>query len=217
MPTNRSPGSADGAGSPSSSGAPACISGRSPGASPSTSCRPIPPSAHGLAALVSRLESKAPVLASTVDRRNPRRVVRALELALLRGDQSRPAAIGYGGSVLWLGLSLTPVTNRTWIADRARAQFASGLLEEAAALRRRWDPSLPAFSAIGYREAWAVLDGQLDLESAIELDAHRNNAFARRQRTWFRREPDIAWLDAAADPDRPARAAIRRFLDERLS
>ena len=47
-------------------------------------------------------------------------------------------------------------------------------------------PALPAFSAIGYAESWALLDGELDRETAIERDAARNVAFAKRQRTWFR-------------------------------
>ena len=59
-------------------------------------------------------------------------------------------------------------------------------------------PLLPAFSAIGYREVWAFLDGELTREQAIELDVRRNVSFARRQRTWFRSEPGITWLDAAA-------------------
>jgi tRNA dimethylallyltransferase len=55
---------------------------------------------------------------------------------------------------------------------------------------------LPAFSAIGYREAWGVIDGQATVEEAIGADAARNVAFAKRQRTWFRSEPDVEWLDA---------------------
>ena len=70
------------------------------------------------------------------------------------------------------------------------------VVEEARALRQRWDPSLPAFSAIGYAESWALLDGEVDRETAIERDVRRNIAFAKRQRTWFRAEPAIAWLDA---------------------
>ena len=54
-------------------------------------------------------------------------------------------------------------------------------MEEARALRERFDPELPSFSAIGYQESWAYLDGELDLEAAIELDAQRNVAFAKRQ------------------------------------
>jgi tRNA dimethylallyltransferase len=166
----------------------------------------------GLPALVARLEALAPSLAASVDRANPRRVVRALETATLGGDTPRPDARGYPGPVLWLGLALDPATNRRWIATRAREQFEAGLLEEAAGLRKRFDPALPAFSAIGYREAWAVLDGEIGLDEAIELDARRNNAFARRQRTWFRREPGIEWLDAAADPLPRARDALAAFM-----
>ena len=89
-----------------------------------------------------------------------------------------------------------PAPHAARIAARARAQFDEGLVEEAQSLRERFDPTLPAFSAIGYREAWSVLDGDLTREAAIELDAKRNVAFARRQRTWFRAEPGITWLDA---------------------
>jgi tRNA dimethylallyltransferase len=98
--------------------------------------------------------------------------------------------------VAWIGLAVDAPTHRTWIAARARAQFDAGLIDEARALRERFDPASPAFSAIGYREAWAVLDGELSREAAIAEDARRNTAFAKRQRTWFRAEPGISWLDA---------------------
>jgi tRNA dimethylallyltransferase len=152
----------------------------------------------GLAPLVERLTTMAPRLATTVDLRNPRRVVRALEIAELQGDAPRPPARGYGGPVAWLGLRVDPAEHRARIGARARAQFDAGLIEEARHLRERFDPGLPAFSAIGYREAWAVLDGELTLDAAVELDAQRNAGFAKRQATWFRAEPDIAWLDATA-------------------
>jgi len=92
---------------------------------------------------------------------------------------------------------------------RCARMFDAGLIDEARALRERFDPGLPAFSAIGYREAWGVLDGELSRDVAIELDAKRNVAFAKRQRTWFRSEPDIEWLDAADDPFAAAQAASR--------
>ncbi len=57
-----------------------------------------------------------------------------------------------------------------------------------------------------------MLDGRTTLDEAIATDARRNVAFARRQRTWFRAEPDVDWLDAAADPDRPARQAVEQLL-----
>ena len=152
--------------------------------------------AEGLPALVTRLQDAAPTLATQVDLRNPRRVVRALEIASLQGDAPRPPARGYPGPVTWLGLTIEPDAHRARIGARARSQFDAGLIDEADALRRRYDPSLPAFTAIGYHEAWAVLDGEMTRDAAIELDAQHNVAFAKRQRTWFRAERDVIWLDA---------------------
>jgi tRNA dimethylallyltransferase len=153
--------------------------------------------AVGLDPLVERLRATAPERASQVDLRNPRRVVRALEIATLDGGRPLPEPRGYDGPVAWIGLELDRAMHLAWIGARARAQFDAGLIEEARTLREHFDPGLPAFSAIGYREAWAVLDGQLDREQAIAEDARRNAAFAKRQRTWFRAEPGITWLDAA--------------------
>ena len=152
--------------------------------------------ADGLSASVERLEYLAPALAAGVDTRNPRRVVRALEIAELRGDGPPPPTRGYPGPIVWLGLTVDPRVHAERIKTRARGQFDAGLIEEARALRDRFDSGLPAFSAIGYREAWAVLDGELTRDAAIDLDAQRNLAFSKRQRTWFRSEPDITWLDA---------------------
>ena len=166
----------------------------------------------GLAALVERLRHVAPARAAAIDLRNPRRVVRALEVAELAGDVQPPAPLGYAGPVAWIGLDLDRASHRDWIARRARGQFEAGLIEEARALRERFDPSLPAFSAIGYREAWSVLDGEATVERAIAADALRNVAFAKRQRTWFRAEPGIDWLDVAGDPLPAALAAARRIV-----
>ena len=153
----------------------------------------------GLAPLAERLRGLAPERAARLDLANPRRVVRALEIAMIDGGRGPlPAPRGYGGAVAWLGLAVPAATHAVWIATRARAQFEAGLIEEARALRVRYDPALPAFSAIGYREAWAVLDGTLTREAAIAADAQRNLAFAKRQRTWFRAEPGITWLDPTA-------------------
>jgi tRNA dimethylallyltransferase len=170
--------------------------------------------AGGLTPLVERLRTMAPRRASAIDTANPRRVVRALEIATIAdGDPDLPAPRGYDGPVDWVGLTLEPATHRAWIATRARDQFEAGLVEEAQALHERFDPSLPAFSAIGYREAWAVIDGRMTREEAVTEDIRRNQAFAKRQRTWFRAEPDITWLDASSPQDESALAAARRLFD----
>jgi tRNA dimethylallyltransferase len=174
--------------------------------------------AVGLEPLVERLRSVAPHRAAVIDTANPRRVVRALEIAeVVGGEPDLPAPRGYDGPSAWIGLEVDPPTHRRWIDARARAQFDAGLIDEARALRARYDPALPAFSAIGYREAWAVLDRQLSPEAAIAEDARRNVAFAKRQRTWLRSEPDIRWLRAgdAATIDEALDVATRLTAEAR--
>ena len=160
--------------------------------------------AEGLPALSARLRDAAPALAARTDLRNPRRVVRALEIATLRGDAPLPEPRGYPGGVLRIGLDVADrAAHRAWIARRAEAQLDGGLLPEAAGLRERFDPGLPAFSAIGYREAWDLLGGRLDRAGFLEVNVRRNVAFARRQRTWFRRAAADLALDAAGPAAAP--------------
>ncbi len=170
--------------------------------------------ADGLPALGARLRQLAPALAATVDLRNPRRVVRALEIATIRGDGPRPPARGYPGPLLRIVVDVPDhAVHRAWIARRAAEQLDGGILPEAAALRARFDPALPAFSAIGYREAWDLLDGRLDRAGYLAVNVRRNVAFARRQRTWFRRAPVDLVLDAAdADAAGRARVAVADLL-----
>ena len=153
---------------------------------------------EGLAALARELETRAPSVAASTDLANPRRVVRALERVSVAGDRPPPAPRGYPARSVWIGLTLDPSENARRIDERARAQFAAGLLDEARQLRERFDPAVPAFSATGYREAFDVLDGKISLEEGIARDAARTRQLARRQRTWFRAEPDINWLDATS-------------------
>lgn len=170
----------------------------------------------GVGPLAARLRAEAPILAASTELANPRRVIRALEIAELRGDGPRPQPRGYDGPVVWLGLDVDRPEHARRIAARARQQFAGGLIEEAVALRERYDPALPCFSAIGYLEAWAVVDGGRTMDQAIDDDAARNVRFAKRQRTWFRSEPDITWLDATTvDPLPAALTRVRAGLEVR--
>ncbi len=168
---------------------------------------------RGLDALVARLAAEAPIVASQVDLANPRRVVRALERVTITGDRLPPEPVGYPGPVLWLGLAVEHAVHRTWIANRAAGQYAGGLLREAAVLAARYDPALPALSAIGYREAIEVVHGHRTTEEALAETIVRTRAYARRQRTWFRAEPGIHWIDATRDPYPEALVLVRRFLD----
>jgi tRNA dimethylallyltransferase len=176
---------------------------------------------RGLPALAARLSFVAPQAAARTDLRNPRRVIRALEIGLLRGDGPPAALRGYGSPVLRLNLTLEPELNAAWITERATAQLDAGLPAEAARLRAAYGTDLRSMSAIGYQEAFDLVDGRLDRAGFLAVNVARNVAFAKRQRTWFRADAfgDVRLeLDAAAEPLPLAVEAAQRFLgNERLS
>ncbi len=84
------------------------------------------------------------------------------------------------------------------IAERTAAMFRGGILAEAKVLLARGiGPQHATYRTIGYREAFAVLRGEMDLESAVASATRATRQFARRQRTWFRAEPGARWLELA--------------------
>jgi tRNA dimethylallyltransferase len=167
--------------------------------------------AGGLATQVERLQALAPQLAARTDLRNPRRVVRALEIATLAGDRLPPPPRGYPAPVLWIGLRLPADVHRDRIAHRAASQFAGGLLREAQRLQKRYPRNAAAFTAFGYWEAFAVLDGALSREEALDETVARTRAYAKRQLTWFRAEDGVHWIDASGDALPAALALVRDF------
>jgi tRNA dimethylallyltransferase len=89
---------------------------------------------------------------------------------------------------------------------RAAAMFSSGLIDETRGLLERFGP-VQALDSLGYRQARAVLAETLTLEAAVEAAQQGHRNYAKRQLTWFRREPEIVWLD----PERGARDAFALF------
>jgi tRNA dimethylallyltransferase len=152
-------------------------------------------SPEGLTGLAEELRQRDPEGAVGIDLRNPRRVVRALEIVETRGSL---AARGRGGAThpsFRIGLDTTPDLHRGWIAERARAMMAGGLLEETAAALARGLPSEALDgSGIGYREALAVLDGKLSEAEAVAEIVRRTARYAKAQRTWFRADRSVVWL-----------------------
>ena len=75
--------------------------------------------------------------------------------------------------------------------------YANGLLEETRLLKERYGAALPLLQTIGYGEALQVLDGRLNKDRAIHQTTQRTQQFAKRQRTWFRRQHQPHWLSDA--------------------
>jgi tRNA dimethylallyltransferase len=158
--------------------------------------------AEGLPVLAARLTTLDPAAAARTDLRNPRRVLRALERAIAGGGASTPpASHPWPGRVALLGVNRPRGVLDARIAERSARMFANGLLDEAHALAALgYGPGLPALSGHGYREALAVLAGELDLEDAVAITTRHTRQYAKRQMTWFRRDRRIIWLDAGNGP-----------------
>jgi tRNA dimethylallyltransferase len=90
--------------------------------------------------------------------------------------------------------------------QRAAAMFSAGLVDEARALLARYGP-IKALDSLGYRQALAVLDGTMTLDAAIEAAQQGHRNYAKRQLTWFRREPDVIWIEAFGDDPATLRQA----------
>jgi tRNA dimethylallyltransferase len=143
----------------------------------------------------AHLAALDPAAAGRIDPGNLRRTVRALEVLELTGERfsafddawAHHTSVYAGLRVAYLEPDGEVLRER--IGARAAAMVADGLLEEAAALRRAGPLSRTARQAIGYAEAFEVLDGEADEAGLAERIATRTWRYARRQRSWFRADP----------------------------
>ncbi len=150
---------------------------------------------EGLADLAAELRRRDPRGAAEIDLRNPRRVVRALELVEDHGSLAgRPAARPPRAGI-WIGVEAERALHRIWIEARARAMVDGGLTAETiGALERGVPATALEASGIGYTEALGMLEGRITKTQAIAEVARRTIRYAKAQRTWFRAEPRVLWL-----------------------
>ncbi len=166
----------------------------------------------GAAAIHAELADLDPAAAAAIDPANTRRVVRALEVVRLTGRpfRARLPAAGPVVPATRLGLRLDRDALDARIDARAAAMFGAGLVAETEALLAAHGPfSRTAARAVGYAQALRVLAGELTESEAVAATALATRQLARRQEKWFRRDPGIRWLDAAAGPDAAVEAALR--------
>jgi tRNA dimethylallyltransferase len=166
----------------------------------------------GVGALAERLRAVDPDSAAIVDTRNPRRVIRALEVALTTGEsfvaQRRKSPPPF--EPIWLGLWLPRPELYARIDARIDAMLAAGLVAEVEGLVAQgygWE--LPAMSAVGYRQIGAYLRGDQTLAEAVLEIRRATRQFVRRQANWFKMgDPAIHWVPAGP----PAAADLAAWL-----
>jgi tRNA dimethylallyltransferase len=153
----------------------------------------------GPVAMHKRLELLDETAASRIEPQNGRRIVRALEIVMITGEPfaaSLPDQFESFLPVLEIGLNSAREHLVERLAERVRGMWALGLVDEVRSLESKGiRDSKTASQAIGYSQALASIDGRLTEEEAIAETILLTQRYARRQMSWFRRDPRINWFD----------------------
>ena len=159
--------------------------------------------AEGLAPLLEELRQADPLHYEEVDRNNYKRVLHAVEICRMTGlpystfrthsRKERPFRI------LQIGLTRDREELYDRINQRVDQMMADGLLEEA----RRVYPlrHLNSLNTVGYKELFHYFDGEWSLDLAVEKIKRNSRVYARKQMTWFKRDPEIHWFHPEAEPE----------------
>lgn len=177
---------------------------------------------RGLAALHAELAAVDPEAAARIHANDPQRIQRALEVHRITGEpisafQRRDPATALPDRVL--RIAAAPADRQVLharIERRFHAMLDAGFLDEVAGLMQRpgMHRELPSMRAVGYRQAWQHLAGEIDRATLVERGVSATRQLAKRQLTWLRGMDDVAWYDSEDDPAAAIEARVRRFLEE---
>jgi tRNA dimethylallyltransferase len=150
-----------------------------------------------------------PASAARIHANDAAKLIRAIEVCLaarkpLSQVMARDPLTGF--RLLRIGLNPPRQELYAHLNQRAAEMFAAGLVEETRALLDRFGP-VKALDSLGYRQALAVLAGTLSAEAAIEAAQQGHRNYAKRQMTWFRREPEVNWIAGFGDEPNTLRTA----------
>ena len=156
---------------------------------------------HGAEELWERLRERDPESAAVIHPNNVRRVIRAFELleegATYASQKEKLATIAQAVPARFIGLAVDPAILNDQINRRVDKMIEEGLVQEVERLLSAgFREGITAPQAIGYKEIVSALDGVISLDEAIEQIKTATRRYAKRQRTWFRKDTRITWIDA---------------------
>ena len=157
------------------------------------------------------LQAADPAAAARIAPADAVRTQRALEVLYASGQPMSRQATAEAPPWRVLELGLDPVDLRGRIQRRTEQLYSDGLVEETRRLAERYGDNLPLLQTIGYGEALQVLGGSMQTAEAIRITSQRTRQFAKRQRTWFRRQHNPHWLESN-DSEAEAMTLIERQL-----
>ena len=168
---------------------------------------------HGAGWLARLLERLDPAAAERIHANDTPKLIRAIEVTL---EARRPMTEAWtagaepmtGYRILRLGLAPERAALYRRIDARAAAMFERGLAAETERLRTKYGADRRIFDALGYRQARQLLAGELSEAQAVEAAQRGHRNYAKRQFTWFRREPEVRWLAGFGDDPEIQQAAM---------
>ncbi len=153
---------------------------------------------NGLVGLLSELQEKDPVYFNQVDKSNPVRIIRAIEVIRSTGKpfshfrQGKKDPLKRPFSPIKIGLELPREELYTKIDQRMDIMIQNGLFDEVESL---WEfKNKNALQTVGYTEIFGFIEGKYDREEAIRLLKRNSRRYAKRQLTWFKRDHEIRWF-----------------------
>jgi tRNA dimethylallyltransferase len=172
---------------------------------------------HGEGWLHRLLLRVDPASAARIHANDAPKLLRAIEVCVAaRKPMSEVLARDPLTGFRFLRIGLNPPRHALYahLDRRCTAMFAAGLVEEARGLLARFGP-VKALDSLGYRQALAVLAGNMSEEAAIAAARQGHRNYAKRQMTWFRREPEVNWIEGFSGESETIRAASD-FVQSRL-
>ena len=167
---------------------------------------------EGLESLCAELRQRDPAYYEEVDRNNPARVLRALEVCITTGLPYSSMRTGEKRqrpfNIIKLGIDMERERLYERINRRVDVMMQMGLEQEARAVYHLRE--LNSLQTVGYREMFDYFDGTISRDEAIELIKRNSRRYAKRQMTWFRRDEEIKWVDTAN------KQIIEEYLDSKI-
>jgi tRNA dimethylallyltransferase len=164
---------------------------------------------HGSAWLHRVLRRMDAATAERIHTNDTAKLIRAIEVCVAA---RKPMSEVIGRDPLTgfrlLRIGLDPLRQELYdrLNHRCASMFAAGLAEETRGLLERYGP-VKALDSLGYKQARRVLDGTMSMEDAIKAAQQGHRNYAKRQMTWFRREPEVRWIEAFGDDAETVREA----------
>ncbi len=165
---------------------------------------------YGLDYLWQKLMKLDPQAAGFVQRQNPRRIIRALEVCLKAKKpfsqlrrKNEPLF-----DCLQIGLALSKQKLFKRIDQRTEQMIEKGLIDEVKELIKKYPSNLPSLNTIGYQEIIAYLKNEIGLNETVDLIKKNTRQYARRQMTWFKKDKTVKWIKTSEEAEK----LVKNFL-----